>query len=227
MRFILFIAVCFAALPASAQVEVNMDVLEGYTPPPMFDAPEPAASKAPLPSKKPHTPAKPQPAPVEPVEKEILQESALATPDAREILATLDPTAELPPEQPPAPPEPKREIVYAQPLPSGPGKVSVAFLPGETTLQAPIPRSTIDEITIALKSHPQARIQIFAYADSSATDTESQERRVSLERALTVRSYLAQNEISPAIMDIRPLGSHSEQSPLERVDIVLLIPKSD
>jgi outer membrane protein OmpA-like peptidoglycan-associated protein len=51
-------------------------------------------------------------------------------------------------------------------------------------------------------------------------DTASQARRLSLSRALAVRTYLIDQGIRSTRMDVRALGATADQGPLDRVDIV-------
>ena len=61
-----------------------------------------------------------------------------------------------------------------------------------------------------------------AYA--AGTDAEaSQARRLALSRALVVRSYLIEQGIGSARMDVRALGKKIEgDGPADRVDLVLI-----
>ena len=64
------------------------------------------------------------------------------------------------------------------------------------------------------------RLTIRAYAEGSAEEA-SQARRLSLSRALAVRSYLIEQGIRGPRMDVRALG-HRIESPRDRVDLVLV-----
>jgi outer membrane protein OmpA-like peptidoglycan-associated protein len=59
-----------------------------------------------------------------------------------------------------------------------------------------------------------------AFADGTA-DTASQARRLSLSRALSIRSYLIEQGLVSTRMDVRALGNRFESGPPDRVDVVI------
>ncbi|MBM3556677.1 MAG: hypothetical protein FJX47_14120 [Alphaproteobacteria bacterium] len=64
------------------------------------------------------------------------------------------------------------------------------------------------------------RIQLKAFA-SGNPDNLSAARRLSLSRALAVRSYLIEQGIRSTRIDVRALGLASDGGPLDRVDVLL------
>lgn len=250
-----FLALLLFADTAFAQrVQLNRDVLEGYTPPVMFggapltapDVMTPMPKKAeitppfknpPVPLKKPvykkpvtKIIAKNQPngakaAPVEPVAVEKIvtssppQDLEVKTPDVRDILASIDPDAVLPPEREEVK-EPAKQRVFAQPLPSTPNVISLQFMPDEENLNAGLSPGLVEKIFAKTKAKSGARIELRAFAASASESNESKERRIALARALDVRDLLTQNRISASIIDVMPLGRHTETTPVDRVDIV-------
>jgi outer membrane protein OmpA-like peptidoglycan-associated protein len=80
-------------------------------------------------------------------------------------------------------------------------------------------RAALDRLAAAMKDAPEARIQFMAFADGGG-DGASRARRLSLSRALSVRSYLIDQGIRSTRMDVRALGDTAESGPLNRVDIV-------
>jgi hypothetical protein len=64
------------------------------------------------------------------------------------------------------------------------------------------------------------RLQLLAYS-GGGSQTPSQARRLSLSRALTVRSQLIKQGIRSTRIDVRALGNKSEGGPPDRVDIVV------
>lgn len=65
------------------------------------------------------------------------------------------------------------------------------------------------------------RIQLLAYAKGTV-DMVSQARRLSLSRALAVRSYLIGEGVRSTRMDVRALGNNVEEGPADRVDLILV-----
>jgi outer membrane protein OmpA-like peptidoglycan-associated protein len=73
----------------------------------------------------------------------------------------------------------------------------------------------------ALRQDEGSRLQIVAYA-TGGDESGSQARRLSLSRALAVRSYLIDQGVRSTRMDVRALGNRSSDGPTDRVDIVLV-----
>lgn len=67
----------------------------------------------------------------------------------------------------------------------------------------------------------ESRLQLKAYAEGTGSDT-SKARRLSLSRALAVRSFLIENGLRSTRIDVRALGIARDGGVPDRVDIVLL-----
>ncbi|HUN48176.1 MAG TPA: OmpA family protein [Stellaceae bacterium] len=81
-------------------------------------------------------------------------------------------------------------------------------------------KPTLDAVIRSMKADDQLRIQLVAYA-SGAPDQTSQARRVSLSRAIAVRSYLIEQGVRSTRIDVRALGNRPDSGgPADRVDIV-------
>lgn len=80
--------------------------------------------------------------------------------------------------------------------------------------QAQIKADVLD----VLKKNSEQRIQIQAFSDKQSA--ESDERRISLSRALSVRSWLLDHGIEPHRIDVRAMGNNTKESPEDRVDIL-------
>lgn len=165
-----------------------------------------------------------QAAPVEEVEVEkiIVTEAPdleVKTPDVRDILASIDPDVDLPAERADLP---AKERVLAEPLPLAGDIISFQYMPGETSLNADISDEVFESIFAKTKGRPNARIEIHGYALSTDEGGESIERRLSLARALNMREMLTDRRISSQIIDIKALGRHTTQKPIDRVDIVFV-----
>ena len=72
-----------------------------------------------------------------------------------------------------------------------------------------------------MKGRENLRVQLMAYAEGTA-ETASQARRLSLSRALAVRSFLINQGVHSTRMDVRALGNKVEGGPADRVDAVLV-----
>lgn len=166
-------------------------------------APLAAQPQAPKPDPgPPPVPAQP-PAPVEPA-------------PAPKAVAIAAPAA------PPTPP-PVATPVVAVPSPVLSEKgVRLLFLPDSADIPTTA-RPTLESIVKLVQSQPERRILITAYA-AGTPETASQSRRLSLNRALTVRSFLAEQGVSTARVDVRALGGLVTDGPADRVDLELTTP---
>ena len=74
------------------------------------------------------------------------------------------------------------------------------------------------EISKNLKEKQQLRLQLMAYAGGKSISA-SKARRLSLSRALSVRSFLIENGVKSTRIDIRALGNKTTEKPMNRVDV--------
>ncbi len=82
-------------------------------------------------------------------------------------------------------------------------------------------RSNLQSLTAKMGADEALQVQLVAYAQGTA-ETSSQARRLSLSRALAVRSFLIDQGVRSTRMDIRALGNKAEDGPADRVDVVLV-----
>jgi outer membrane protein OmpA-like peptidoglycan-associated protein len=99
-----------------------------------------------------------------------------------------------------------------------PGKLQLDFETGSAKLSDST-RATLQDLASTLKETSGQRIQLMAYA-KGGDDGASRARRLSLSRALAVRSFLIDQGIRSTRMDVRALGDTAQAGPLDRVDIV-------
>jgi outer membrane protein OmpA-like peptidoglycan-associated protein len=120
---------------------------------------------------------------------------------------------------------PVLELASLRATPSPDGTTSVNFKAGEVSLTKDA-TGTIDSLVVgALKSSPDSRIQIVAYA-AAPDGKEGTARRTSLSRALSVRSYLISQGIDATRMDVRAMGIQTDQkAAADKVDMVLVTGK--
>jgi outer membrane protein OmpA-like peptidoglycan-associated protein len=96
----------------------------------------------------------------------------------------------------------------------------IDFTSGATDMP-PTGKATLDKTIAELKRDDATRLQIVAYA-TGGDEAGSQARRLSLSRALAVRSYLIDQGIRSTRMDVRALGNRSPDGPADRVDMVIV-----
>lgn len=173
-------------------------------------------------------PLTPPPPPVE--------ETQPAPPPAPETVAV----AKMEPEAPPPPAADKVEVPKAIPaaaepepkateqasLPAAdaalkPGQVmEVVFPPSASKLPAAA-KKALKSLAAKLKGEDGLRLRLMAYAGGKALSA-SKARRLSLSRALAVRSYLIESGVRSTRIDVRALGDKTDKTsgkPANRVDI--------
>lgn len=100
-------------------------------------------------------------------------------------------------------------------------RLSVAFERNSVVLD-PDDKISLDRLITRIGAAPDTRVQLRAYASENPEDSVSGARRLSLSRALTVRAYLMQQDVSPTRIDVRALGSDVPDGPADRVDLVVI-----
>lgn len=111
-------------------------------------------------------------------------------------------------------PEAPPQIVALPP----PAELRLVFEAGATDLSEAA-KGELLVLAQSLLQHPEDRIQLLAYAQGPAEAT-SQARRLSLSRALTVRSFLIKERVPAAQIDVRAMGNQAQDGPPDRVDVL-------
>ena len=177
-----------------------------------LDKPEPDGAAPSLVTPPPPTLARPPPPPPT-LDTPAPPGPAMGLPPAPELKTPEEPrVATLPPE-PPATVRPP-----AAPL-ARPDKARILYPEGIMDLPEAA-KPGLDKIVAWLRQNPAVRVQIVGYA-SDSNQAESQARRISLYRTLAVRKYLVENGILSTRLDVRALGSKTDEIPRDRVDISL------
>lgn len=145
-----------------------------------------------------------------------------------------EPAETQPPPEPQAAPEPDEETPAAEtpapetPSPSPtppadqatesvmPDEVSLEFAEGAVELDAAM-RDKLLTLARGLRENEELRVQLLAYASGYEEDP-NRARRISLSRALAVRTFLLDQGVRSTRMDVRALG-RSDGGPADRVDI--------
>ena len=113
---------------------------------------------------------------------------------------------------------PPKDSAASQPAPAGVTRLSFGFNQAEMDQAA---REGLQTIAKRLQDNESLRVQLLAYAGGEGMSS-SQARRLSLSRALAVRSYLIEQGIRSTRMDVRALGNTGKDGPADRVDIRII-----
>lgn len=180
-------------------------------PPPPETAPMAVAKAEPKPAPKASPPSAPPPE-VTPVKKPVVAK----IPEPVIPAAPAIPVASVKPK----PKAKKIEQAAVSPAPKStqPGRaLQVVF--GATASKLPAAaKDGLKALALKLKGKETLRLQLFAYAGGRDMSS-SKARRMSLSRALSVRSFLIENGIRSTRIDVRALGSKTAKKPLNRVDV--------
>ncbi|MEE3043788.1 MAG: OmpA family protein [Pseudomonadota bacterium] len=201
-----------APAPAPAPATETAEMVEPPNAPPLLSD-DSAASSA------PSSPV------VEPIAKgnEVPPPPA-PSPDTTQSAATMAETAPAVKAEPapkPAAEEaaipPANQAVPAPMPAAGSDEYSLGFAADsfELTGQA---KSALDQVISAMNKDDSLRIQLQAYAQGDGANA-SKARRLSLSRALQVRSYLIDQGVRSTRIDVRALGANVPSGPADRVDI--------
>ncbi len=81
----------------------------------------------------------------------------------------------------------------------------------------------MDKLVARMSGDSDIRVQLHGYANGDG-NSASQARRMSLFRALSVRTYLMKKGVRSTRIDVRALGKKDDGGNPDRVDVI--IPKS-
>lgn len=177
---------------------------------PAPEAPKPAAEAAPAP-------------------KELVRKEAEAPKvDATPAPAAPKVMADAPPPPPPSAVEPKevesamkdaaaQQTNTAALPPAQASNVRIAFQSEQSKMPSTA-EAELKELADLLKKQPDDRVQLLAYAGGESLSA-SKARRLSLSRALTVRTYLMSQGVGSTRIDVRALGNKTTEEPFDRVDV--------
>ena len=79
-------------------------------------------------------------------------------------------------------------------------------------------KATLKGLVQKMGENAELRIQLLAYAGGPSLSS-SKARRLSLSRALSVRSFLIESGMRSTRIDVRALGNKTEEEPVNRVDV--------
>jgi outer membrane protein OmpA-like peptidoglycan-associated protein len=202
-----------SAVPASAQVTVDLHALQALPerrPAPATIRPATALPPRPQPAPPQTATASAPPVPVPPAPQPALPEAA---PD----VASVTPVAPRP--TPPPPPPPVADNATTSAAATGAG-LRVTFAPGQSDL-SPDSAASIKTLTATAPAGDSVTFNVLAYAPG-APDDASTARRVSLARAMAVRTALLADGVPSARIFVRALGAQYGDGPPDRVDVNVL-----
>lgn len=179
---------------------------------PAPEAPKPAATPTPAPA----------PKELERKEAEAPKVEATPAPAAPKIMA------DAPPPPPPSAVEPKKvdsaiaeaakdQTNTAALPPASASNVRIAFQAEQSKMPSTA-EAELKDLAELLKKQPDDRVQLLAYAGGESLSA-SKARRLSLSRALTVRTYLMSQGVGSTRIDVRALGNKTTEEPFDRVDV--------
>ena len=201
---------------------VGSSPMAAAAPPPQPSAPAPAAQPAAAPAPAASAPTS-NPPPATAVAASAAASLAPSAGPATQVAAAAPAPAPAAGSAPPAPPPapaaaPQVAALHPQ---GGLAAVSaqVVFAPSITDMPDQA-KATLDRVVAAMKADDQIRVQLIAYA-GGPPDQSSQARRISLSRAISVRSYLVEQGVKSVRIDVRAMGNRSDSAgPQDRVDVV-------
>jgi outer membrane protein OmpA-like peptidoglycan-associated protein len=82
-------------------------------------------------------------------------------------------------------------------------------------------QAVLDGVIAELQADDKSRVQLMAYAAGEDLSS-SKARRISLSRALSVRSYLIEKGVRSTRIDVRALGDKAEGDQKNRVDVNMI-----
>ena len=94
---------------------------------------------------------------------------------------------------------------------------TILFTRGSSNID-PSVTTSLDRLADVLASNGDVRITLIAYAESEGT-TPREARRLSLNRALAVRTYLASKGLVDSRIDVRAEGANTTDGYIDRVDV--------
>jgi len=169
-----------------------------------------------------------------PVKPKAMAKMAPPAPPATTKAAPPLPPPAVPPAKKPAPslaakPKPtpqsapstkQEEQASLSPSSEGmkPGR-ALQIIFGETASKLPTDaKPGLTGLAKKLKGKEKLRLQILAYAGGKSL-SPSKARRMSLSRALSIRSFLIESGVRSTRIDVRALGSKTTEGPVNRVDV--------
>ncbi|MEK7820933.1 MAG: OmpA family protein, partial [Pseudomonadota bacterium] len=128
-------------------------------------------------------------------------------------------TAPVPPPAAAKPPEAPAQAALPPVAPAGDRVMQISFAGGESRLPSDV-QGRLKDLAEQMKTKEALRMQLVAYA-AGGDLSSSAARRLSLSRALAVRTFLIDNGVRSTRIDVRALGDKAPDEPANRVDVSL------
>jgi outer membrane protein OmpA-like peptidoglycan-associated protein len=144
-------------------------------------------------------------------------------PEGAPVTASINPIAppQPPAGSPPPPPPPVSDKALTTAAPTTAG-LRLTFAPEQSDL-SPESAASIKQLAASAPTGDETTFSVQAYAPGKANDP-STARRVSLSRAMAVRSALVTDGVPSARIFVRALGEQYGDGPADRVDIAVNAP---
>jgi outer membrane protein OmpA-like peptidoglycan-associated protein len=201
-----------ALAPPPAKAPKKPPVTISAVPAPLIAPPPPPARPAPVKKGEPAPTAKPTAAP----------SAALTPPPPPPMMTeTAAKTKKTPAARPGG--KPKAGEKAALPpagMPLAPGRTMQIVFKSTASKLPDTAKAGLKTLAAKLKGQPTLRLQLMAYAGGESLSS-GKARRLSLSRALSVRSYLIENGVRSTRIDVRALGNKTAEEPLNRVDVTV------
>ena len=104
--------------------------------------------------------------------------------------------------------------------PLAPGRAMQIMFKATASKLPDTAKARLETLAAQLRRQPALRMLLMAYAGGESFSS-GKARRLSLSRALSVRSYLIETGVRSTRIDVRALGNKTAEEPLNRVDVTV------
>ncbi|MEM6781152.1 MAG: hypothetical protein AAF569_04760 [Pseudomonadota bacterium] len=98
-------------------------------------------------------------------------------------------------------------------------KITLIFAQGQSEISQDELTANAAKAANILNKNPEWRLQIMSYA-TAYDQGQSSDRRMSLNRALSLRDAMLDQNIEARIIDVRALGDAADSAPKDRIDLI-------
>ncbi len=104
--------------------------------------------------------------------------------------------------------------------PLAPGRAMQIVFKSRASKLPDTAKAGLETLAAKLNGQPALRLHLMAYAGGESL-SYGKARRLSLARAMSVRSYLIESGVRSTRIDVRALGNQTAEEPLNRVDVTI------